>query len=551
MSFRSHGMQRSVIQFAKANPLQSMTALEQSISLPHEYAPSRYPSFPALERTAVMSFNVPKTLGFPSGETELKGLLFRQAAWPLWVDTSVTGWIQVANYPCMDYKGTGNNMNQANNTTFFPTHPSPINFQLASSTASLTTLGISGAIAPHWNQPLIGMHLDKGYVYVPKGSFLYYHASVNSKGTSVDLICSLTIETWIDRNTVSTTEMPAFTIAGTNLGALHGPIPASDNAWMRIVGVSFRGASSTFGEMETRLIVSSASSMTFTPSASTIGSVVVGTSTSTMLVPFSPPPEFDVTERPWLDTRVTASALLLTNVTKVLNKEGTVLAGRLKNTASEAWAFDSSKLANLHPAEKAMLALETGFYTYAPPSTDLQGFYNYTYAPAVFSFSGYANTADIIPIFNLDNDSYANCFILTDSDPSTPSSFAANLDWHVEFRNNSTLFPIGMSGVTLEAFHQAILNLVTHGFFFSNGKHKSALRSIYAEGKKMAPLLMGALPPPARLAATMGMRVADRLLSKKPNTTPPTTSASGSGMLPRSDKKKSSKPQKKRGKSRR
>lgn len=547
MSFRSHRMQRSVIQFAKVNPLQSMTALEQAISLPHEYAPSRYPSFPALERTAVMSFNVPKTLGFPAGATELKGALFRQASWPLWVDTSVSSWIQVTDYPCIDVTGAGNNMTNANSNTTFTTAQCPVRCQVSNSTASSTTLGISGAIAPSWNWPLIGKHEDKGYTYIPKGATYAFHVGVQSKATTMDLIGSIAIATWVDRTSESFAETTSLNVSSTFLGALTTSNVATENTWVRVVSFTFRGSANVaFGEIEVRLIVSSGS-LTFSPSAATMGTVTVGNQTATLLVPFSSPPEFDVTERPWLDTRVTAAALLLTNVTKVLNKEGTVLAGRLKNTAFEAWSFDSTRLASLHPAEKALLALETGFYTYAPPSTDLQGFYNYTYAPATYAPIGFLDVADIIPVFNLDNDSYANCFILTDSDASTPSSFAANLDWHVEFRNNSTLFPIGMSGVTLEAFHQAILNLVTHGFFFSNNKHKSALRSIYASGKKYAPLLLGALPPPARIAATMGMKVADRLLSKKPNTTPPTTSASGSGMTAGSKPKSKPKQKGKRG----
>jgi hypothetical protein len=96
-------MQRSVIQFNKANPLQTMTALEQAISLPHEYAPMRYPSFPALERTAVMSFNVPKALSFPTGATSMKGALFRQAAFPFWCEQTVSSFGQMTTYAALDY----------------------------------------------------------------------------------------------------------------------------------------------------------------------------------------------------------------------------------------------------------------------------------------------------------------------------------------------------------------------------------------------------------------------------------------------------------------
>jgi hypothetical protein len=240
-----------------------------------------------------------------------------------------------------------------------------------------------------------------------------------------------------------------------------------------------------------------------------------------------------------MDTRTTASAVLLTNVTKVLNKEGTVLAGRLLNRHTEAWNFDSARLSQLHPAEKAMLPLETGFYTYAPPSTDMATFFDYT-----MTLTGdYAeiNSTERYPVFRLDNTAYANCFILADSDAATPSSFAVNTDWHIEFRNNSTLFQIGMSAITLEAFHQAILNLVSHGFFFSNGKHKGLISKIIAGGQKAAPYLTPLLPPSAAMAARAGLKaagVAQKLLSRRPNTTPPTTSAKASGMMPESKGKK-------------
>lgn len=520
-------MQRSVIQFSKANPLQSMTALEQAISLPHEYAPMRYPSFPALERTAVMSFNIPKALSFPSGATSMKGALFRQAAFPFWCDQTITSFGQIVTYAACDF-----------NDTIGLAIGAPITYVLgeassctiSSRAASSAVVGMSGNSPQPWEHPLLGSHNTRTYTYIPAGSKFAFVFSTASKSATADIVCSLTYEVWSSKSNQIPLETDKFTMTGTDLGVMTGVGTAAYNFWIRPVSVCLRAASAVVvGEVSVDVLVSSGT-IVYTPSASTRGLVTIGSSPSTLFVPFAGPPEFDVTERPWKDTRTTAASLLLTNVTKVLNKEGTVLAGRLQNVSDGAWTFTADTLAQLHPAEKAMLALETGFYTYCPPSTDLAYFYDYTYSNAVYAGTLFATTNPNIPIFNLDNDSYANCFVLTDSDASTPSTFAANVDWHIEFRNNSTLFPIGMSGITLEAFHQAILNLVSHGFFFCNNKHKSTLAKVFAAGRKLAPMAVGMLPPPARVAANLALKMGDKMLSKRPNTTPPTTSAKGSGM---------------------
>ncbi len=540
-------MQRSVIQFNKSNPLQTMTALEQAISLPHEYAPMRYPSFPALERTAVMSFNIPKALTFPTGATSMKGALFRQAAFPFWCDQTISSFGQMVTYAALDFNGSSGVVAST-----------PVTFLLGQAAAgtigaraaSTTVVGMSGNMPQAWEYPLVGTHATHTYTYVPAGSRYAFVFSTESKSGAVDLACSVAYEVWTTKSNQVPLETSIVTMSGSNLGVMTTPLISSYNFWIRPVSMSFRaGATANIGEVQVDVVVSS-DTFSFTPSTITRGLVGLGSTPATLFVPFAGPPEFDVTERPWRDTRTTASALLLTNVTKVLNKEGTVLAGRLQNISDGAWTFTADTLAQLHPAEKAMLALETGFYTYCPPSTDLACFYDYTYSDAVYAGSLFASTSATIPIFNLDNDSYANCFVLTDSDASTPSTFAANVDWHIEFRNNSTLFPIGMSGITLEAFHQAILNLVSHGFFFCNNKHKSALAKVFAEGKKIAPMAIGLLPPPARVAANLALKMGDRILSKRPNTTPPTTSAKGSGMTAPSKGGKSKHQGKSKGKKR-
>jgi hypothetical protein len=49
----------------------------------------RFPSFPALERTALMGFNQPATLVLPAS-TPVSMTLFRSATYPVWADQSLS-----------------------------------------------------------------------------------------------------------------------------------------------------------------------------------------------------------------------------------------------------------------------------------------------------------------------------------------------------------------------------------------------------------------------------------------------------------------------------
>lgn len=532
-------MSYNTIQFVKSNPLQGMTALEKAIALPHEYPAQRFPSFPALERTATMAFNLPVTLGFPSGATEMKGLLCRQPAWPLWVQQTQSTLAQMAVYQSTGPSGVAEAIMTNNSRTSFSIYERPVDFYNTSSTASIRHPGMLGITSPNWTYPLLGGMDTRVYTYVPANTYLSLVVGMRTHtvNTGAALNVSVIYEYWHSPTDVYQVNTPDFTVDQNFLAGTYTVGIATANAWIRPLEVRVTSGITTDISEVGVTVLWSTGLPTFTQSAITFGSFTFSDRAATLFVPVGPVPEFDVTERPWQDTRTTASAVLLTNVTKVLNKEGTVLAGRLPNTTEDMWNFTNGSLSQLHPAEKAMLALETGFYTYAPPSTDMASFWDH----ALFRSGPGAYALESAPLFRLDNTSYGNCFILTDSDATTPSTFAVNLDWHIEFRNNSTLFPIGMSSITLEAFHQAILQLVSHGFFFSNDKHKGLIGKIVAASKLANKYAVPLLPGPYQTVLRGGMKLADKMISRRPNTTPATTSASGSGMIPKAPPKQNSK----------
>jgi hypothetical protein len=205
-------------------------------------------------------------------------------------------------------------------------------------------------------------------------------------------------------------------------------------------------------------------------------------------------PEFNTTTLPYEDVRCTAASLLLTNVTKVLNKEGTVLAARLNNASTPGVGGSMfnpsvSMLDNVHPSEKYFGPLERGVYAFSLPDAESSNF-----APALLAPSG----ASKVPIFDLDHFSYYTLIFLSDPDTTTPSSFALTVDWHTEFRSQSILFPRGFSAVTLESFHGAQMALAQMPTIFENPVH---LRSIVAAVSKAVKAVAPIVAPHALAAA--------------------------------------------------
>jgi hypothetical protein len=64
--------------------------LAKVIALPADYPPHRLPTFPALERTAVLSFVDTMTQSVPAG-AQLQGWIVRNPAYPFWTAKTVYG----------------------------------------------------------------------------------------------------------------------------------------------------------------------------------------------------------------------------------------------------------------------------------------------------------------------------------------------------------------------------------------------------------------------------------------------------------------------------
>lgn len=531
-------MQQATINLPSTNPVRALSGLARQIALPGEHAPERFPSFPALERTAVMGFTQPASWSVQAG-VAAKGMLTRQATYPCWLDTTYSA---VSSYHVI-WASSGISYalatSAAGNTYLMQDAPI-LNFGTGPSTATpASQIGVTGSSSLS-SFPLVAVDAECGpqpFVYVPVGFNAHnviFGGTVFTSGSNA----VVTYERWRAPGLVEPVIMTGVGISGGSTG-YGGNMTSStiQGYWIRplSVDVSDSPAAGIPAGVYVSVIVHNASSVLATTSGSLPPTFTLsGPTTLTAMMPVAIPNEFTNSALPWQDTRLTACAGLFTNVTQVLNKGGTVLAGRISPNTANPWLVTKTQISALHPAEKAYLPLETGMYTYCPPSTDLASFWDYA---QIVTFTG-----GTLPLYRLDNTSLVNHFFL---DASVAGTIACNVSWHLEFRTTSSLFQVALSGLTLEALHASQLVLAQAGYFFENPEHHSVLEKVSRAARTIAPHLMNVAemhPKGALIAAAV--RSAHRAASgvsrgrktvpvhkPKTNTTMKATSAQASGLV--------------------
>lgn len=502
------------------HPVKQLVGLARQIALPHEYEPERFPSFPALERTAKLSFNQPSSFDVPANTTR-KLALFRQAAYPLWMERTITGAHgYLTTYNTLGPPAVGAGIGYVGIDTSVVAKEL-CNWSNTPVSATTRTLGVLGLPADPtvYQYPLVAYDYATGqqpFTYIPAGS--YSAVMINTTAVYEDWNGIMSFEQWDKPGETHTFDVPTGTITAATGGSVNGQGVSEflNGGWFRPVGVIVAEVHSpdVVPDQFFIHIAVSVGPLAYAPSTLTAGNLTFNSGTSTAFIPVAPPAEFKNSKLPWQSTRVTASAVLATNVTTVLNKGGTVLAGRVAPETTNPWQVTSSTINLLHPAEKAFLPFETGLYTYCPPSTDLAHFWDYTLGNVVTTNSVGPDFGKV-PVFRLDNDSLVNFAFFTS--PSNIESIAVNMDWHIEFRTSSALFDVGMSTMTLETLHQAQIVLASVGFFFENFDHKAILNAVIAGAKKYGPAVASVFSPIAG-------QFADLILSKIPEPGMTTTS---------------------------
>ncbi len=499
--------------------LTSLTGLAKAIALPHEFAPQRFPSFPALERTAVMGFSVPTTWA-TSAASSNKFMLARQAVYPLWGDLMTPAmWAygvtwESATAGFLEYT-----------TNFGPNISNPFTGNVAATVNQLGVTGCNGSIV---TTPVMGFDQGTGpspWLYVPiGGAVTFYIPTVGANLYASSGQATLNIHVWTapgqytnrTMNMSKNTNSANFgdSISTTNATALASTQASSGGIWIRPAFYEIAATGSTVPIAGATIVVSSfipGPGATFTNNAQATMTVSGSYGSQPIHVPLVIAPEIATSPLPWMACRTTAASVLLTNVTQVLNKAGTFLGGRVSPNVTNPFTVTRSYIANLHPAEKQQLCAEEGFYSFAPPSTDLANFWDHTCIQGGSMPGPLESNTAIPPLYRLDNDALVNVIYFDDS---VAAAFSVTVDWHIEFRTSSALWQIAVSTMPLETLHSAQLLLHGVGYFFSNKWHMTLMK-ILSHLKSVSPIF--------GLAHTAGKL----LISNKPQRTPKTTSLAG------------------------
>lgn len=221
----------------------------------------------------------------------------------------------------------------------------------------------------------------------------------------------------------------------------------------------------------------------------------------------------------YADTRCTAASVLFSNVTRVLEKEGTIRGGRLISGTPyafevPAWpgGWQSSDLNDIHPSEKYFGAMENGVYTFTLHTPESQLFQDAvlrtillsTEPPNPSTANGYLQA----PRLNSISGAFSALEFL-DVDATSASTLAFTLNYHLEFRTTNPVFEIGFSAVPLEAYHSATVALASTPVFYENPTHWRSLVSMIARGLSVAiPLVAPQYSTAARAIGVAGSLLA-------------------------------------------
>lgn len=460
-----------------ASPEQAMNTILKTLVAPELHDPIRLPSYPVIERTSTLGFNTPAEIELPGSETRM--LITRQSVFPVWADQAVTGFVngamwRGASMPAIGVGPSVINVDFVENLdlTWTGTRAAGI---AGSPGPAVTGANVTGVLPYSSNAPLIGVYGRRRFVYIPANYLGCVMAGAYAGNNLVALNASVTLyECAGEENYRSTFTFPI----PANKTAGQMVIPASNvDRWFSVAELTLQGAASiTVNESFFVTIMAIGGTYTYTDSGTggNHGEIAVTASTVTGLLPAAFAPDFAVTQLPWMACRTTAVGVAITNISPVLTKSGSILAGRVDPTRYWPWNCPKSVVANLHKSDKCLSSLQNGFYTYVPPSTDIAEFSNY------IEFND-RYTAGELPVYRLDNTSMTHLLFLSNLS-SDSQSVTASVSWHLEFRNTSTLFPIGISRFTIEVMHQAQMKMMTMGFFHPNSNIPAVLRGSFKGG---------------------------------------------------------------------
>jgi hypothetical protein len=475
----------------------SLSAIAKSIVLTKESPPLRLPVQTGTERTAVLALENTGTFSFDSTVVASGGnayaLLIRHPLVPLWMSGTFTG--TFVQYQTLFATATEGASGSQSATV--------VNIPLDDSAYFVNTgtlpswLGNNVVNNPRYTIPIgVDKILGVDYMYVPPGALAVVQVTF---GASTACGGQINIYNW----------------TGPGSEELVGTVTNSGNTNQLNYTFSVVGGWYRWGNGEFYSSTTTSLSVAFYPGWITGGTPAAPSGTLNFLWPFNIPSEFIAdTPYPWADTRVNSASALFTNVTEVLGKSGTVLAARL--IAEDGyWVPAPIVVSSRAPTEKYFGALEHGVYSFTSPSPESQV---YQRAWRQATTSSYNN-----PVVYLDSLGYGNQFIFTDNNNSPYGQLAVTVNWHIEFRTSSILFPNAVSVTPLEELHRAHVAVGMLPNFMQNEQHMDYLKMLGSAIRSVGGSLVrhGSGPNLSRSLKTVGGLLASNLKQNIPGTATP------------------------------
>lgn len=447
----------------------AMSDLVQYQVVPHGRRPLRLPTFPQIERTSVLSFMDNANVGTPAdsapGQGSVDLLLVRSPVYPLWQSRQPV----VGSY--------------SHYTLFSPTadtnFPKTVGATLdADDYVNFSRLTDIGGNLTWSSTPIYGVdNEERLWFWVPAGFKFCVQYSLQTLMATGSWKQLVYFTNKFIPDEVVTEQVVVYTPGSSTITFLCSyDAPGSYGAWARVG----------------RLLCSADGSVN-----TSMGIVYVGFTTGTNLTnptsgttrltwyPVSSPPEHSTVPYIYEQARANAVALLVQNATAVFYKQGVVTAVR---KPVDEFSLLDTKIGDLRQAVSGIAAseryfglLEKGFYTYAPPDETTVKFQCYSYEDA----AGVSR-----PVLRLGGFGYVTAIAMTDLEQAGASQLALTLDTHLEFRNTTQLFDIGICSVTLEDWHKAQIAMAKLGYFFENPTHLAVIAKLArAAAAKLWPIV--------------------------------------------------------------
>lgn len=163
--------------------------------------------------------------------------------------------------------------------------------------------------------------------------------------------------------------------------------------------------------------------------------------------------------------KVVSTAIVFTNVTKVMNQEGTIQCCRFYQDSQYSLAVPPAAFSGFMPDDRAFLRMAAGVRTAVRPSSEFEMFQDYrvTY-PTGFDARGFFAASRLLKKMHI------HYMLFADPDLATTSSIAFSLRQNLEFITNDVLLRPGISPFSISALHDAVRKFANQPIWAASGR---------------------------------------------------------------------------------